>query len=44
LSQQIPAKYLHFSKIVSAAIQVKKKFRSLFKPQNMKDYFPQADL
>jgi len=40
LSQQIAAQYLHFSKIVSAAIQAKKKFRSLFKPQNIKDYFP----
>jgi len=40
LSQQIAAQYLHFSKIISAAIQSRRKFRSLFKPQNIKDYFP----
>ncbi|MDW5265555.1 MULTISPECIES: hypothetical protein [Acidobacteriaceae] len=44
MSQQIAAQYLHFSKIVLAAIQAKKKFRSLFKSQNIKDYFPEADL
>jgi hypothetical protein len=44
LSQQIATQYLHFGKIVSAAIQAKKKFRSLFNPQSIKDYFPEADL
>ncbi|MEO6817442.1 MAG: hypothetical protein ABI177_12155 [Edaphobacter sp.] len=44
MSQQIAAQYLHFSKIVSAAIQAKNKFGSLFKPQNIKDYFPEADI
>jgi hypothetical protein len=44
LSQQIATQYLHFSKIVSAAIQAKKKFSNLFKPQNIKDYFPEADI
>jgi len=43
LSQQIAAQYLYFNKIVSAAIQAKKKFRSLFRPQSIKDYLPEAD-